>query len=79
MEQKLPFLNMFSAYSPPEPIRKILESWLVVEAVIDSNRRSIEATVLVEENPDTELLDLLEKEISHLYRINQVPICPRPM
>lgn len=76
VEQKLPFLNMFSAYSPSKSVRKAVEGWKVVEAVIDSNRRSIGATILVEEAPDTELLDMVERELSYLYRVSEVTLKP---
>ncbi|MDF2838523.1 MAG: PolC-type polymerase [Evtepia sp.] len=71
-EQKLPFLEMFSAYCPLENVRQIIEQWWILRAVIDPCTRNIEAEISSEEEPNASLLILLEKEIAAVYHMNKV-------
>lgn len=71
-QQKLPFLEMFSAYSPTEQEAKILEQCFVLRAVIDPCTRRIEAEICSKEEPACAMLLSLEKEIADLYQVKQV-------
>lgn len=71
-EQKLPFLEMFSAYSPSENVKNMMDQWRILRAVIDPCTRSIEADICSEEEPNASFLVALEKEIALLYHMSKV-------
>lgn len=70
-EQKLPFLEMFSAYAPTQD-QAFLERCFVLRAVIDPSIRSLEAELAGEVVPEQESLRILEKAIADLYQLDRV-------
>lgn len=73
-EQKLPFLEMFSAYCPSENARMTIKEWYILRAVIDPCTRSIEAEISSKEEPNASLLVSMEKEIATLYHMSKVSL-----
>ena len=64
MENENPlFLNMFSAYEPPEELRAVLSQAAVAAADIDPVRRSISVAVESDVYIPRRLLDQVSKEI----------------
>lgn len=71
-DQRLPFFEMFSAYSPAEYIRETIEGWQIVSALIDPHTRRIEAEICSKEEPESSLLTLIEQEIAAVYQLDLV-------
>lgn len=71
-EQRLAFLQMFSAYAPNEAIFPAVETWLVRAAVIDPNARRIEASLRGDNTPGDALLRRVERELAETYQVGQV-------
>lgn len=71
-EQKLPFFEMFSAYTPSMQELHLLEHCLVLRAVIDPATRRIEAELGGDKAPEQEALRHLEKAIAETYQLEQV-------
>ena len=45
MKQSVPFLNMFSAYEPPEALKSVLDQAAIVAADIDPEGRRISVEI----------------------------------
>ena len=67
MKEKILFLNMFSDYEPPEPLKSALSQAAVVAADIDPQQRKISITVACPEYISDTNMDMLSKDLCRLY------------
>ncbi len=74
MTEKTLFLNMFSDYEPPEPLKSALSQAAISTADIDASRRRIGMTVESEQYIPQRLLEQAEREICPLYGLNRLDI-----
>mgnify|MGYP000127661688 CR=1 FL=1 len=73
--QKIPFLNLFSAWRPGEELAALAGGYLVTGAVIDKAARSIRAKVECPRMPEEGLRHQIEKSLALAYRVERVA-CP---
>ena len=73
-EQKVPFLNLFSAWQPEPELRAVAGGCLVRRAVVDRSARVIRAEVEWPGTPDNTLVDRMEQQIAGVYRLSRVEL-----
>ena len=76
MENTVPFLNMFSAYQPPEDLERVLSQAAVAAADIDPVARSIRLRLNIPEYVDEPDLAYVEMELADIYGLSRVNIQP---
>ena len=74
MSQKIPFLKLFSAWTPGEMLAELAEKLLVTQAVIDKSARSIRAVVECASLPLPAEQEALERSIALAYRVERVAL-----
>ncbi len=74
MKEKTLFLNMFSDYEPPEPLKCALSQAAISSADIDASCRRISVTLECEQYIPQRLLEQAEREICPLYGLNRLDI-----
>ena len=74
--QKIPFLNLFSAWRPGEELAALAGGYLVTGAVIDKAARSIRAKVECPRMPEEGLRHQIEKSLALAYRVERVELLP---
>ena len=74
MSQKIPFLKLFSAWTPGEMLAELAEKLLVTQAVIDKSARSIRAAVECASLPLPAEQEALERSIALAYRVERVAL-----
>ena len=72
--QKIPFLNLFSAWRPGEELAALAGGYLVTGAVIDKAARSIRAKVECPRMPEEGLRHQIEKSLALAYRVERVEL-----
>lgn len=72
--QKIPFLNLFSAWRPGEELAALAGGYLVTGAVIDKAARSIRAKVECPRMPEEGLRHQIEKSLALAYRVERVDL-----
>ena len=84
-EQKIPFLNLFSAWRPEADLLPVAGACQVTAAVIDKAARSLRAEVECALVPGAELRARLERSLAAAYRMERVelnlhaPAAPAPV
>ncbi len=74
MSQKIPFLKLFSAWTPGGALADAAEGLLVTQAVIDKAVRSIRVEVECLQMPDDALRSALEGSVALAYRVERVEL-----
>ncbi len=72
MEHKVFFLNMFSAYQPPEHLKTVLSQVAVSAGEIDPVRRYITVTMDAEEYIGEKALEEISADLERIYGLNRV-------
>ena len=72
--QKIPFLNLFSAWRPGEELAALAGGYLVTGEVIDKSARSIRAKVECPRMPEEGLRHQIEKSLALAYRVERVEL-----
>ena len=70
------FLNMFSAYQPPEHLQTVLSQAAVAAAEIDPNSRRISVTVSFSDYIPDKDLDAIAMDIAEIYGLYRVELNP---
>ncbi len=78
MSQKIPFLRLFSAWTPGGELAGLTEDLLVLQAVIDKKTRSIRAVVECPKGVDPAAKEALEGSLALAYRVERVELEFRP-
>ncbi|MEG2097239.1 MAG: exonuclease domain-containing protein, partial [Pseudoflavonifractor sp.] len=73
-EQKIPFLKLFSAWSPQDELRTLAEACLVTTAKIDKATRSICANLLAPILPTAEQKTRWQAELAAAYKVDRVDL-----
>ena len=73
-EQRIPFLNLFTAWRPEGELVALAGSALVTGAVIDRAARSIRAEVVCPAAPGGELKECWERALAEAYRVERVEL-----
>ena len=76
MENTVSFLNMFSAYQPPEHLERVLSQAAVAAADIDQADRSIRVKLRIPHYVSEYDLDIVGIEIAQIYGLNRVELQP---
>ena len=74
MSETTYFLNMFSEYEPPEPLKSVLSQAAVVAADIDVEARRVEVCIHSDAYIPKQLLTQTEQEICHCYGLQRMAI-----
>ncbi len=74
MENKVFFLNMFSAYQPPEHLGPVLSQAAVTAADIDPVRRRIDVTLHSGQYIEDKQLEKIALDLEEIYGLNRVTI-----
>ncbi len=77
MENKALFLNMFSAYQPPEHLKTVLSQAAVTAADIDPAKRRITMTLRCGQYIADKQLQQISADIAEVYGLNMVTITPQ--
>ena len=72
--QKIPFLELFSAWRPSVELMAIVQNYQVTRAVIDKHTRSIKAQVECANPPAEKLRRQIERSLALTYRVEQVEL-----
>ncbi len=75
-QERMPFLELFSAFQPPEEARRQVSNWFVDSAVIDPHARRIQAQIKCPQEPKQDLLAYLEKNLKETYQVAAVTLMP---
>lgn len=75
-QERLPFLEMFSAFQPSDEARRQVADWRVTSAVIDPRERRIQAEVQCPQPPRQDLLASLEEGLRRAYQVAGVTLTP---
>ena len=70
--QKIPFLKLFSAWRPGPELAALVEDYLVTQAVIDKQVRSIQAQVECAALPSETVRLQMEQSLALTYRVERV-------
>lgn len=76
MKQDIFFLNMFSAYQPPEHLETVLSQAAVAAADIDPNNRTIYLKLKLPEYISVREIDDIAEDIEDIYDLRFVLIQP---
>ena len=76
MNDSVFFLNMFSAYQPPEHLQTVLSQAAVAAAEIDPNSRRISVTVSFSDYIPDKDLDAIAMDIAEIYGLYRVELNP---
>jgi len=76
MKEKILFLNMFSDYEPPEPLKSALSQAAIVAADIDPEKRSVCVGMFGPTYISDADLDKISKDICAVYGLADVKIAP---
>ena len=74
MSEKTLFLNMFSAYEPPETLDSALSQAAIVAADIDAPARRVDAVIYSETYIPRRVLEEVSREICGIYGLNRLEI-----
>ena len=74
MSEQINFLNMFSQYQPPEPLKSVLSQAAIVAADIDPETRLVSVAVHAERYIPKRYLDQASEEICALYGLRSLDI-----
>ena len=74
MSEKTLFLNMFSAYEPPETLDSALSQAAIVAADIDAPVRRVDAVIYSETYIPRRVLEEVSREICGIYGLNRLEI-----
>jgi len=74
MSEKIYFLNMFSDYEPPEPLKSTFSQAAVVAADIDSIARKVKVAVHSENYIPMRFIEQIQQDISGLYGLNKLEL-----
>ncbi len=74
MKEKTLFLNMFSDYEPPEPLKSALSQAAISSADIDASSRRIWVALVCDQYIPLRILEQAEKEIGPLYGLNKLKL-----
>ena len=77
MQEKILFLDMFSAYEPPEPLEKVLSQVVIVAADIDPVSRTIMVGIQSDHYIPKRLLDQTGKDLCNIYSLREFIITPQ--
>ena len=72
--RKIPFLTLFSAWTPGEELSALVGDYLVTGAVIDKHTRSIRAAVECPALPGEDLRRTVERSLALAYRVERVEL-----
>lgn len=74
MENVITLLDMFSDYEPPEEMRKLLSQAVISAGSIDPEKCAVSVTALSPNYVPRRLLDSMERDVRHLYRLSRADI-----
>ncbi len=74
MGERVPFLNMFPDYQPPEEIKELLSQAAIAAADIDPAARKVSVAIHIEKYIPQRLLDQVAQAISYLYGLSAVEL-----
>ena len=74
MKEKVTFLNMFSDYEPPEPLKSALSQAAIVAADLDPVGRRAEVAIHSDTYIPQSLLHSAEQEVCGIYGLNELII-----
>lgn len=73
-QTKIPFLNIFSGWTPPDILRPILSDFAVTSAEIDKASRSMRAEIACSALPDTRHMEAIRQGLAAAYHMNGVEL-----
>jgi len=76
MQDKTLFLNMFSDYEPPEPLKSWLSQAAIAAADLDPETRSISVALQIPQYIPQRDLDAVSMDICRLYRLKSLELSP---
>ncbi len=74
MKETILFLDMFSDYEPPEPLKSALSQAAVSAANIDPQQRKISVTITCPEYISFAAIDKITKDICRIYDLNDASV-----
>ena len=74
MSEQISFLNMFSQYQPPEPLRSVLSQAALVAADIDPASRTVTAAVHSSSYIPKRLLDQVSSDVCAIYGLRRLEL-----
>ena len=74
MKEQTYFLDMFSDYEPPEPLKSAISQAAIVAADIDPVGRGVQVAVFSQNYIPRRLLEMAEKDIAELYGLRYLQI-----
>ncbi len=75
MDKKIPFLDMFSHYQPPEHLKEVLSQAVVCNADIDPKSKSIEISVASPMYISNKDHDTIRNALMEIYHFKSMVIC----
>ena len=76
MKEKTLFLNMFSDYEPPEPLKRVFSQAVISAAGLDPTLRTVDIDLACPEYIPQRLLDQVTRDIVGVYGLNRLDITP---
>ena len=74
MSEQPCFLNMFSAYEPPETLKSALSQAAIVAADIDAPARRVDVVIHSEQYIPRRLLEEASRDICGIYGLNRLEV-----
>ncbi len=74
MDKKIPFLNMFPAYEPPEDLQEVLSQAAIVAADIDPELGTVTVAIYGESYIPVKYLEQIQRQIAVSYGLRQLTV-----